>query len=68
MKGSLQHVQVSIAEDLQRVKERERERIKSIHMHLIRLTRTFAVREESRPFPILHTFCHIIVLMSLQRI
>lgn len=66
MKGSLQHVQVSIAEDLQRVKERER--IKSIHMHLIRLTRTFAVREESRPFPILHTFCHIIVLMSLQRI
>lgn len=66
MKGSLQHVQVSIAEGLQRVKERER--IKSIHMHLIRLTRTFAVREESRPFPILHTFCHIIVLMSLQRI
>ena len=66
MKGSLQHVQVSIAEDLQRVKERER--IKSIHMHLIRLTRTFAVREKSRPFPILLTFCHIIVMMSLQRI
>lgn len=66
MKGSLQHVQVSIAEDLQRVKERER--MKSIHMHLIRLTRTFALREKSRPFPNLLTFCHTILMMSLQRI
>lgn len=66
MKGSLQHVQVSIAEDLQ--SKRQRERIKSSHVHLIRLTRTFAVREKSRPFPILLTFCQIIVMMSLQRI